>query len=94
MTIPDNTASDDPTLSTNILNQKFTLTLDNWLLAQQTKSYLHERLNPSEIDLDEIEFTAELLEQHGDPIRIRFSSWHSNQKFYIATIQYASDEDE
>ena len=77
----------------NILHQKFTLLLGSYYL-RQTESYLHEHFNPSEIKLDEIELFAELYEQYHDLVRILFPSRHSNQKFYIATVQYGSDEDE
>ena len=83
----------DLTSFTNALNQNLNILLGNYQL-KVAKSYLRKHLSLSEIDPDESEFIFELWEQHGDPFKIRFSSWRSNEKFYIATVQYASDEDE
>ncbi|CAF2696014.1 unnamed protein product [Rotaria sp. Silwood2] len=60
---------------------------------KQAKSYILEHLKPSEIDPDDLEFIIELCEQHDDLVRVRFSSRHSTQKSYTATVQYDSDEE-
>ena len=51
-------------------------------------------MQPSKIDPTHFEFIAELCEQHSDLIRVRFSSRHSTQKHYIATVQFDNYEQE
>ena len=55
---------------------------------EQAKGYILEHLQPSKTDPTHFEFVVELCEQHSDLIRVRFSSRHSTQKHYIATVQF------
>jgi hypothetical protein len=47
-------------------------------------------LSPSPLYDDELEFIVELSSRYHDLVRARFSSRHSNNKNYIAVIQYHS----
>ncbi len=51
-------------------------------------------MQPSQLDPNDLEFVIELCQQHSDLIRVRFSSRHSTQKNYIATIQFDNDEED
>ncbi|CAF4370868.1 unnamed protein product [Rotaria sp. Silwood2] len=56
--------------------------------VKQAMSYIQEHLTPSPLYDDEFEFIVELSSYNDDLVRARFSSRHSNNKNYIAVIQY------
>ncbi|CAF1533143.1 unnamed protein product [Adineta ricciae] len=61
---------------------------------KQAKGYILEHLQPSQTVPTDLEFIVELCEQQSDLIRIRFSSRHSTQKHYIATVQFDNYKEE
>ncbi|CAM4830480.1 unnamed protein product [Rotaria magnacalcarata] len=56
--------------------------------VKQTMPYIQEHLTPSPLYEDELEFIVELSSKNDYLVRARFSSRHSNNKNYIAVIQY------
>ena len=52
------------------------------------KSYIVDHLQQSEVDNEQVKFIVELCEEHGDLIRARFQSRHSNHKTHVATVQF------
>ena len=62
--------------------------------VKQAISYIQEHLTLSPIYDDKLEFIVELSSLNDDLVRARFSSRHSNNKNYIAVIQYDSKNTE
>ncbi|CAF2876294.1 unnamed protein product [Rotaria sp. Silwood2] len=56
--------------------------------VKQAISYIQEHLTPSPLYDDEFEFIVQLSSYNDDLVRARFSSRYSNNKNYIAVIQY------
>ncbi|CAF1543483.1 unnamed protein product [Adineta ricciae] len=86
--------------STEEANQSRLVTANRWVIesgayqVRMARSYVQDHLTPSVFNDEELEFVVEMCSTIDDLVRVRFRSRHSNNKNYIATIQFDSMNEE